>query len=341
MRFSELIKQFARRDRFWEVCCGADRELQSVSVVEGTEKIYHPGVLYFGLFAQMKEPYPSQLILIGTEEDAAFLRGRYEGSRMCLAVVHTDYFASVFNQSREQVEYTFQIDQQERIMSLYRVLPDFAAHEIAMAYCVPTEHPERFPSAESIQQSLQRKLPYSYVMNMHLGLLVVADIKALRHDKILLSLIPEECRIRIGISNEIMYESRVRTAYTEAQEALEIGRRIRPDDQVYPFAELGIYNLLRDAASRNELDRYLSPNLIKLQEQDRQTGTHLFETLRVYLLENGNIKNTAEKLYLHRNTVIYRMGKIRQITNLDLDDARIRFLLLVSYAAIQVKEKFA
>ena len=110
---------------------------------------------------------------------------------------------------------------------------------------------------------------------------------------------------------------------------------------MYPFAELGIYNLLRDAASRNELDRYLSPNLIKLQEQDRQTGTHLFETLRVYLLENGNIKNTAEKLYLHRNTVIHRMGKIRQITNLDLDDARIRFLLLVSYAAIQVKEKFA
>ena len=69
--------------------------------------------------------------------------------------------------------------------------------------------------------------------------------------------------------------------------------------------------------------------------------THLTETLHTYLLENGSIKETAKRLYLHRNTVIYRINKIRQITNLDLDHARIRFLLLLSFAAIMVREKFA
>ncbi|MBQ2626515.1 MAG: helix-turn-helix domain-containing protein [Eubacterium sp.] len=339
MRFSELIRQYDNNHLLWVVSSGLDRDLHSVSILEGTEQEYDPGELYFGHRAQVKEPYPPQLIIIGTEEDAVRLRKKYQDQECSLAVVRADRFPRVFNQCRERVEYTFQIRRYERIAKLYDSLPE--SYELGMAYCVPTDRAALFPPAEEIQRRLERKLPYVYAFETLGGVAVLAEMKALRHDKILLEVVPAECQIRVGISNEIMHENRIRAAYNEAMEALDLGRRLWPEDQIYAFAEIGIFNLLRNAADRNELDRYLSPSIAKLQEYDAKMDTHLTETLHTYLLENGSIKETAKRLYLHRNTVIYRINKVRQITNLDLDHARIRFLLLLSFAAIMVREKFA
>ena len=339
MRFSELIHQFDNRNVLWEVCCNADKDLYSVTILEGDEKEYEPAVLYFGHIAQMVRPLPAQVILVGTEEDAVRLREEEKETPSCIAIVRADSFARVFNRFREQVEYTFQIGRYERIQKLYNSLPD--SYELGMAYCVPTDRPGLFPDAAELQKRLERKLSYVYVFDGQSGVVVLAAMKALRHDKILLTVVPPECKIRVGISNEIIHENRIRAAYNESLEALDLGRRIWPDEQIYAFAEIGIFNLLRNAADRNELDRYLSPSILKLQEYDQRMDAHLVDTLHVYLVENGSIKETAERLYLHRNTVIYRLNKIRQITNLDIDQARIRFLLMLSFAAIQVREKFA
>ena len=339
MRFSELVKQFDKQDFLWKVCIGADRDLYSVRILENSEHEFEPGILYFGHIAQAVKPFPPQAVLIGTEADAVRLRETCKNYAGCLAVVQADQFALVFNRFREQVESTFQISRYERISKIYRSLPE--SFELGMAYCVPTDRPGLFPDAAELQKRLERKLSYAYAFDVPSGLVVLAEMKALRHDGILLSVVTPECKIRMGISNEIRHENRIRAAYNEAMEALDLGRRIWPDDQIYVFAEIGIFNLLRNATDRNELNRYLSPSILKLQEYDQKMETHLVDTLHVYLLENGSIKDTAKRLYLHRNTVIYRLNKIRQITNLDIDQARIRFLLLLSFAVILVREKFA
>ena len=79
-----------------------------------------------------------------------------------------------------------------------------------------------------------------------------------------------------------------------------------------------------------------SPELILLQDLDRENGTQYFETLRTYLLMERDIPKTAQALIIHRTTLLYRLKKIQAITELDLEDPGQRLYLLLS---LRIMEK--
>ena len=57
----------------------------------------------------------------------------------------------------------------------------------------------------------------------------------------------------------------------------------------------------------------------------------LFQTLRVYLEHNGSIKETAEELYIHRSSLLYRLEKIVDLLNIDINDSESRFNLMIAF----------
>jgi hypothetical protein len=57
-----------------------------------------------------------------------------------------------------------------------------------------------------------------------------------------------------------------------------------------------------------------------LTSYDKEHSTDLFTTLQVYLENNGNIKQSADALFIHKNTMNYRINKIREIMNSDLSN---------------------
>ncbi len=61
--------------------------------------------------------------------------------------------------------------------------------------------------------------------------------------------------------------------------------------------------------------------LTKLQEVDRKRGSSDLEILRTYLYHGGRVNIVCNKLHMHRNTVLYRLEKIRAIVSYDLDDS--------------------
>ena len=64
--------------------------------------------------------------------------------------------------------------------------------------------------------------------------------------------------------------------------------------------------------------------LRRLQEYDQAHSTALLHTLCVYLLQEQNLHATARQLFIHRNTLVYRLDKLQKSTGLDLrsfDDA--------------------
>ena len=71
--------------------------------------------------------------------------------------------------------------------------------------------------------------------------------------------------------------------------------------------------------------------LRRLQEYDQAHSTALLHTLCVYLLQEQNLHATARQLFIHRNTLVYRLEKIkkhiRTLLQLDLDDAAVRNVL--------------
>ena len=64
-----------------------------------------------------------------------------------------------------------------------------------------------------------------------------------------------------------------------------------------------------------------------LKAHDREHNSDLVRTLKVYFVTNANASETADRLFLHRNSVPYRLERIGELTGLDLKDYRVRLAL--------------
>ena len=65
--------------------------------------------------------------------------------------------------------------------------------------------------------------------------------------------------------------------------------------------------------------RYLEKELLELKGEDQMKGTCFYNTLKEYLLNGNNVSMTSKKLFIHRNTMIYRLGKINEILGVDIN----------------------
>ncbi|KAB8286643.1 Purine catabolism regulatory protein-like family [Bifidobacterium ramosum] len=99
--------------------------------------------------------------------------------------------------------------------------------------------------------------------------------------------------------------------------------------EVALYDNSGVDKLLLAIADRDILDDYYRDSIGPLVEYDRVNGTELTETLRTYFQFSGSVKETAERLFVHRNTVSYQLNKIEDILGVNLSDFRTREFLSV------------
>lgn len=105
---------------------------------------------------------------------------------------------------------------------------------------------------------------------------------------------------------------------------MEIGRKLRKDETFYTYDKLGIYEILIGLTSDEHVQSYAETLLNPLLQS---TTKELLDTLQMYLKQNGNVTKTSEKLFIHRRTLTYRLQKIEELLNVNMDDAEIRFIL--------------
>lgn len=116
----------------------------------------------------------------------------------------------------------------------------------------------------------------------------------------------------------------------EAQQALEIGRRLFGDGQIHSFARLGIYRLLFYLHEQSELADFYQETLGPLIHYDSHSNSALIETLEAYFRCNGNLSETARAMHLHRNSLLYRLGRIEEILGRSLEDSELRLSLQIA-----------
>lgn len=76
---------------------------------------------------------------------------------------------------------------------------------------------------------------------------------------------------------------------------------------------------------------FVAPELFQLWEQDRDNGTELYKTLFWFLYCNGQATSTAKLLFIHRNTMKYRLDKILSLMKMDVQDSDIIAYLRMCY----------
>lgn len=97
------------------------------------------------------------------------------------------------------------------------------------------------------------------------------------------------------------------------------------------FDEMGLFQLLFNISDTDLLRRHWRQYLGKLEDYDREHNTEYLETLHMFLLTDCNLLDTAAHLHTHRNTVIYRVKRIREILDSPLDTAPIKFNLMLAF----------
>jgi PucR family transcriptional regulator, purine catabolism regulatory protein len=128
---------------------------------------------------------------------------------------------------------------------------------------------------------------------------------------------------RVAISPSIKTPTSFEEHVHTVTKTMEIGLKIKPEHTVYTHDKLGIYEILLQLTSDLFARRYTQNVLFPLLQEDND----LMETLQMYLNENGNVSKASEKLFIHRRTLNYRIQKIEQLLNMDLNDADNRFIL--------------
>lgn len=147
--------------------------------------------------------------------------------------------------------------------------------------------------------------------------------------------IPHQFRDRfhiyIGVGRRCMGIENIYESFTTASKAASIQTVRKRENAVLPYEELGISKLLMEIDSRSCMANDFYCETIKpLVEYDKRNGTDLVNFLRLYFEHSGRIKEIGEELYMHRNSVNYKVNKISEIVGRDLSDTYDRSELLVA-----------
>ena len=119
----------------------------------------------------------------------------------------------------------------------------------------------------------------------------------------------------IGISTVVDNIKDLARAYKEAQVALEVGKVFETEKNIISYENLGIGRLIYQLPT-TLCEMFLQEVFKKgsLESLDRET----LMTIQSFFENNLNVSETSRKLFVHRNTLVYRLEKIRKLTGLDL-----------------------
>ncbi len=135
----------------------------------------------------------------------------------------------------------------------------------------------------------------------------------------------------VTIGKPYTYVKDFKKSLNQAQKALDVLKKTGEKDITVCYDELGADMLLIELKDNKVLNEFYKSTLGKILIYDKTNKSELGLTLKTYLDENGSSNKSAEKLFIHRNTMKYRLDKIHDITGYDLQDTKTLFNLKLAY----------
>jgi purine catabolism regulator len=144
-------------------------------------------------------------------------------------------------------------------------------------------------------------------------------------------------RVNAGIgSNRSLWE--VHRSYVEAKKAITIGIRLDNEQNFFSFDELEMFHLLLESFEYVNFDALIKRKIGKLALYDKDNDTDLVTTFYYYLATGGSLIETANRMYVHRNSVKYRIDRIKEISDIDLNDTLSRSVYFLCTAFYLLKK---
>ncbi|MCY9591898.1 PucR family transcriptional regulator [Paenibacillus chitinolyticus] len=142
---------------------------------------------------------------------------------------------------------------------------------------------------------------------------------------VLAPLLDSHSQIRTGFGGKApLWE--VYRSYVKAKKAMTIGCRLDKERRTFSYDEIEMFDLLLESSAYVGFDAFTEKKIGKLSKYDRDNGTDLVPTFHAYLAAGGSLIEAANKLYIHRNSVKYRLDRIKDIADIDMEDTSKRLI---------------
>ena len=122
-------------------------------------------------------------------------------------------------------------------------------------------------------------------------------------------------QVRVGIGQPRNALSKLGESYREARRAIEVGRIFQPAGSIYLFNRLMLERFLMELP--RELSAYYH-GLLFNRKTARLFNEEMLYTIEMFFQKDLNLSDTARQLYIHRNTLVYRLDKVQRQIGLDL-----------------------
>lgn len=145
--------------------------------------------------------------------------------------------------------------------------------------------------------------------------------------------------LKAGYSRVMTGHMNLRRQYVQAKTALDVGSRKKPYLWIHYFSQVAMTYILEQATRRLPGTMICHEGLLELKKHDEENQTQYMETLRVYLEQHLSATQAARELFIHRSTFLYRLDRIREILQSDLDDPEEVFYLELSFRLLEQEEE--
>lgn len=113
-------------------------------------------------------------------------------------------------------------------------------------------------------------------------------------------------------------------SYRIAKKIIDLSRVEHREQETRNYNSMGINSLLFHIDSVKSMEEFCKKTITPLYEYDANNKSNLVEVLECYMKNNGSVQDTAKELFVHRNTINYKIKKIETLLNVDIGQFEVR-----------------
>lgn len=150
----------------------------------------------------------------------------------------------------------------------------------------------------------------------------------------------QKANLQGGVSECFQNLKDLREYYDQSLCALKAGTHLHQGETLYFYHKYDLFRIADSCAAKDNIMHYCHPSIFTLIEYDQKYQTDYTRSLYVYLISLGNLSESASKLRIHRNTMIYRIEKIQEILNVDLNSSDTVLHLHMSFKLLEYDKSY-